>query len=187
MQGRPPSTAGSKIKAALAGLRIREPYTIPLANIECEMVLLGSTRLDALEVSAVRMLDEQGRDRATDAEGYSLAIAKNILAASCVVPATDTPIDDVAGWGELPSEALSAAWRALQDLRAKHDPLSAAGAARLTKEDYAAIREAIAEKKTALLLSFGLPRLCSYLLITDALQLTSPTPRSSSGDTSPAS
>lgn len=82
------------------------------------------------------------------------------------------------------SDLLSACALVYNDVRERRNPI---GLPTLTEEDFTRIRLAIEKKNPMSLLEFGVAMLAIYLLTMDSRPARSPTPESSSGQSSPAS
>lgn len=85
-------------------------------------------------------------------------------------------------WGEVDVDLLSACGIMYSTVREQLDPV---GMPTLTSDDLDGIRLALEKKDPTTLRSFGIVKLSLYLLSTAGQPSTSPTPMSSSGESSP--
>jgi hypothetical protein len=95
-------------------------------------------------------------------------------------PTHATPLLPSGAWagGKVDDDLIVACFEVYRDVRTRLDPVGAGG---LDDVDMAAIGEAFKKKDATSLARFGAVKLALWLVTTDALQLSSPTPASSPG------
>lgn len=100
----------------------------------------------------------------------------------CVRDADDRtkPFGTVEEWGQVDSDVIAACWQVYADVRYRLDPVGT----ELSEDDMHGIVYALEKKSPTLLRSFGAAKLSLYLLTSAARPASSPTPPSSSGESS---
>ncbi len=177
-----PATKASRILQALAGARPLRPITIPLIGLPALMTLVGSERELDIEGEVAKVMGARGLEAGLlNQTAWEIERARRVLADAVLDADEKTPLGDLAAWGQMPKEVVIELWRWYIALSEEFDP----SLAELTSAERAELEAAIEKKSAPLLRSFGVSRLATYLLTTAAERASSPTPRSTPGDSSP--
>lgn len=142
--------------------------------------LIGAREMTTIEAAVVRDMAELGLEQTTlTITQYELARATRTLAIA-VRDRDDhsQPFGTLDEWGGLDPDRVGACWSVYGDVRERLDPL----AHPLTEEEAMVIDRALKKKDATLLRSFGVAKLCAWLVTTGAPPSTSPQASSGSSD-----
>lgn len=180
------SSPASRIMAALGGrVGLPRPIMIPGLGLEAAMNLLGSTRSIEIDGLVAQSMEARGLEASVLNQGrHELERAVRTLA-EVIVERDDATrlVGSLTDWGAVPAEVIGELWRMYSDLREEYDP----SVEPLTVQEAAELRAAVSKKNGRMLQFFGARRLSAYLLTLDDPPTSSSTPKSSPGDSSPAS
>jgi hypothetical protein len=180
----PPPDTKSKLAQVIGGRR-GEDATLPVIG-PVWMELLGSAKSTEIAAAADREIAELGftDGSAGAAIRFEAARALRTLAAGVRDPADHgKAFGTLDEWRDLvDDQLLNACWQAYGEMQERLDPLERP----LTEEEFGAIEAAVKKKDGAVLRSFGIARLCAWLVSTADPPAISPTPSSSSSDSSSA-
>lgn len=144
--------------------------------------LVGHEATQQVEADTFRRMQERGLELSgVTALSYESERAVLTLARSVRSPEDrDAPFGSVDEWSQIDSHLVAACWTVYGDVVDRLAPLDAD----LPQEHRAQILGAILKKNGPLLRSFGVTALATYLVTTESPPATSPTTRSSDGDSS---
>lgn len=195
---RAPAEAG-KLERAAIGARVREPFTIPRLGVPAVMTLLMHDRIAMIEMEvaeferALNLTPGMAAEIVIETERAARYLAEAVIDPDTI--AADgggdwKPIGGLDTWRtKVDPDVVGDCYRFYADVRAKYDPVGVG----CTQEELDAIAEIIKKKempteiREQLLRSFGVRRLSSWLATTAELLSVSATPKSSAGESSPAS
>lgn len=186
----PQASPASRFMAALSGKRPRRVVTVPELELPGVMTLLGTTRSIEIEGDVQRTMLALGLEPGPmTIIQFELARAVRHLAEAVFEPderdaaiASSRPLGTVEEWGSLTKEAVTELWAVYCDLCEAHDPATL----RLTEAEYNELVDAVQKKSAPRLLYSGARKLAAFLLTTVDPPASSPTPKSGSGEPSPA-
>lgn len=180
---RGPSAPASKFAAALSGARVFEDVTLPGGSgLRCKMRVLTRTENQTVEIETRAHFAKLGLDLVvSSAAEYNAEFATRCLAIACRdLDDPLLPLATVDEWRDHADDGLIGwAWERYQNLRDLLDPVDSE--AQLTELEAADLLDALKKKDVIRLRSFGLAKLCHWLLTTGGQPSTSTTPRSGSG------
>lgn len=163
----------------LANVRRGETIEVPgLGRVRIE--LIGARAYQEIEADARRAMMTRGieLDHLTGTL-YELERAVRTLAIVVRDPDDHTrPFGSLEEWETIDPDRILATWQAYGDVRERLDPVSQP----LTADEAAEIEIAVKKKDVRVLRACGLRKLCLWLSTTDVPPSTSPTPKSSSGE-----
>lgn len=154
--------------------------------------LLGAADLETIEAEVTARFKAKGLDQSVELGTLAVgtAVVTELVRALCTLvravrdpDARERPFGTLAEWEAVDSDTLVAAWNIYGDVRERLSPLDAP----LDPSVRAEILDALAKKKAPALRSFGVSALVTFLVTTEFQPASSPTERSSSGESSPAS
>lgn len=182
------ASAVSRLMAALAGKRVLKPLVVPLpggGELAAVMTLVGAQRLLDIEGEVARAMEARGLANTIETRHrYELERALRTIADAVLESdANPTPVGSTSEWGQLAPEVIGHLWAEYSELSEEHDPAGET----LSSLEMLELKDALAKKNRTALVSFGARKLSDYLLFTADPPPDSPTPRSSPGDSSPAS
>jgi hypothetical protein len=184
----PPTGGATKMQAALSGSRVLEAVLLPGLDTQAMMTLVGSERFLDIEGEVVLAMETRKLAPGTWNEGkFELERAKRVLAeavrehdplakAEGRVP---PPFGSLAEWGQLAPSIINAIWGQYAELVERFDPL--ADLTTLEPIEAMELRAAIEKKNLSVLRSFGLQKLCAYLLTSGDQHASSQTPKFGAG------
>lgn len=166
-------------RAAVAGRRSETVDLPELGRIRFE--LPGALAFIEIESEVLAALRARGLDLSIGTAGTAeLDKAIRTLAVACRDPETGAPFGTLAEWGDLPVDVVNVAWQAYGDVRERLDPMSLP----LSEEERIEIDLAVKKKDARLLRTYGVVRLSAWLATTADPPSTSPSPSSSSLESS---
>jgi hypothetical protein len=176
-QAAPASSVSRPLTRTLASGRRGELVPLPFLG-PAWIELPGAVAWEGIQIAARRELAEAGLEvEIGTADILELKLARHVLACAVRDPNDRTaPFGTLDEWGQLDADIINAAWQAFGDVRERLDPIAVG----LTDDERTTIELGLKKKDGALLRSFGVAKLSSYLLSTAAPQSTSSTPSSPS-------
>jgi hypothetical protein len=182
------AVAGAPVAAQTAMAQRRtavargEIVSLPLYG-EAWMQILGNETMEEIEAATWRAMAERGLPPVDIHLGtYNLHRFRRILAAAVRHPVKhDEPFGSLAEWAEEPDEVLAVSIVLYKDVKARLDPVTNP---ELSEEQAAAVLDAFKKKDFQQLRWFGSALLSSWLLSGAVRLSSSPTPSSSSSDSS---
>lgn len=179
----PEPTKAGRLLAALEGRATKE-VTIAGTDLRGRMELLGAAATLDVEGEVIAAMDRRGVSQ-TELNVGTFETEKALRTLARCVKTLDgaEPLGTVEEWGAVSVVAISDLWRTYGDMREELDPISYP----LTADEVAAINEAVEKKRADLLRWFGVRRLAAWLTTSGGPHAIFSAPRSSPGDSSPAS
>lgn len=162
-----------RVKSVLEGATPIEldDVTIPRTTVVGRMRLVTRTEAMAIkaqltaEFSRKGLLSSTGQVFDVAAEDWRLELCARTMAAAVMDPVDPTnPLAPVEDWRALDDDQLSAVLDAYSDLRDRLDPLGEQAV--LSESEVLMLRAASKKKDAAILRSFGLHRLVSFVITT---------------------
>jgi hypothetical protein len=156
------------------GARPHVDVTIPRTTIGARMRLVG--RSEALAITqetrsvfrVAGLLDEQGRVVGVAGDDWNAEIAVRFLAVAVRDPVdVAKPLAELAEWRACDDDQIEGLWSVYRDLREQLDPLGDHNTS-ISAADVAMIEASVKKKDSAILMSFGLRKLVTYLTTLDA-------------------
>lgn len=180
--GRPVTPEASKTPLArVVGGQRGEDVTLPGLG-RARMELLGAAAWNEVKSATHREMERLGLPFDTVNVGaWELERAARTLAQAVRDPAdASKPFGTLDEWRALDPQLINAAWQEHDNVCDRLDPLERP----LTDDEMLAIEVAVKKKDGSLLKSFGLGKLCAWLVTTAVPLAISPPPSSSSSESS---
>lgn len=180
--GAPASAVKSPLAAVLERGARGELVDLPVLG-PAWLQLIGHEDVQAIESDVMKRMAALGLEL-TPLNVLSYDAERAVLTLARAVRSPDdraAPFGTEAEWGKVDSDTIAACWHIFGDLRERLSPLDVEIPPMMRTE----ILAAIAKKNTMLLRSFGLSVLVSFMASTEFPPETSPSPKSSDGESSP--
>lgn len=169
---------------ALLDARRGELVNLPVLGA-AYVAIVPHPQMNEVEAALVREMTRLGLPQTAEFTATTWDIERKARILDVAVRKADDPTHRTAllppgAWysGRVDDDLIVACFEVYRDVRARLDPI---GVGSLSDEEFAVILDAFKKKDGTTLASFGAVKLTLWLLTTDALQLTSPTPASSPG------
>lgn len=174
-----PASSVSALKRAVIGGRRGENVTLPVLGA-ARIELLGAKATNEAAALAIKRFESRGLVlNGITARRHDLEFAVVTLSLAVFDPAdTSKPFGTLEEWEALDEPLVSACWHVYGDVEERLNPMEYP----LSVADVVGIEMALKKKDGPLLRSYGVKKLCDFMLTTADLPSTSPKPSSSSGE-----
>lgn len=180
--GQPEASKKSKLAEARRQIVRGEPAELPGGLGPVWIELLGHSAANIVEAGTLAEMD---RIKMPAGNAPSIDLERQVRTLALAVRCDDNhdePFGPLEDWSALDDDLIAACYLVYRDIRERRDPISLTD---ITPEQVEFLREALKKKDPASFLYCGARVLTAWLLTGDVQLSSSPTPVSSSGDTSP--